>query len=519
MALRDLLVSFGFEVDTTELKKGEHHADSLLHRFEAMGKSLAGVFLAHEAKEFFESTINGARELARSAIIFGMPAEKLQELEHAADMADVSAGTLHMGLMRLQRSMSAAGEGGGELGKVFKDLGIELKADGKGKDTVDLLSEIADQVKKVEDPAKRTAIAMKIFGRGGAQLAPLLAQGSEGIERLREEVKELGGGYSEELLEQSEHVEDATKRLNFQMKSLRGSIVTGMIPAALGLLGGMRWLVERFTKLDKSVSLARVAMAGLFGFVLLKLPAAIALVSKFAIGSGLAVAKWLLLWAVVDDIIGLFTGADSEIGAILDSVFGEGAAEAFVSAIKYMTSSWEGFKDTISTGLFELGGMVYAAWLGIKHSAIEAFASIADAWDRMVGALKLPGWLNKALGGGTERNTSGHGWREQAEEMSRQENLALAEDLSAAAREWQARKEEAGGAVGGSTEGVARVGTTTGPVASNYTLTDQSIINVTTLPATSATQAREVGRAVAKARSQHGDNRATLAATEHRVEK
>ena len=37
-ALRALLVSFGFEVDTSELKKGEKSAESLVSKFKEMAK-------------------------------------------------------------------------------------------------------------------------------------------------------------------------------------------------------------------------------------------------------------------------------------------------------------------------------------------------------------------------------------------------------------------------------------------------------------------------------------------------
>jgi hypothetical protein len=50
----------------------------------------------------------------------------------------------------------------------------------------------AQRISQIQNPAKRTAIALELFGKSGAQLLPLLNTGAGGIRALREQARKLG---------------------------------------------------------------------------------------------------------------------------------------------------------------------------------------------------------------------------------------------------------------------------------------------------------------------------------------
>ena len=57
---------------------------------------------------------------------------------------------------------------------------------------------IADRLSRIEDPTLKAAMAMKVFGKSGTQLLPLMAGGAKGIEELQQRARELGLTISKE---------------------------------------------------------------------------------------------------------------------------------------------------------------------------------------------------------------------------------------------------------------------------------------------------------------------------------
>jgi len=580
MALREILVHFGFDLDESKLKHAEHGVEHLVESIHKLGVGIGAAFVGHEIKEFFEETIEEARKLEQASIMYGLARQELQGLQHAAEMTDSSAEAATQGFRFLSRALNETKQGTKEYVKVFQQIGVSVKeTDGQIRPTADVFLDIADHIQSMPEGAERAAVAMDLFGRNGAMLVPMLRKGSSALREYMGEVETLGGGLNDHFVEESEEVELAQKRLRFQWQSMRVALVTSLIPASLALMGTMQRLKGAFLELNKHVDIGKSLLVGLFGMMLTKLPMVIGGLTTFVRTSGLAVAKWALLWIVADDLFTLLSGGESQLGTILDKVFGEGAAESFVASVKYMFGSWEGFQDSLSQGLFQIGGIVVAVFLGVKATVTEALAYLADAWDRFVNSLHLPKMLTDFLGDST--NVTGRKHTEATEDRNRTERLALAEDIQSAASQWARNRDEAkyereyeaadkvGEEQRHNTEiqakkyaesehnahatpegehaapaehgahGDARVGTTvlvdpTKMIASapehqvvspaaqaphnsttNNHYEDKTQVNVTTLPATTATQAREVGRAARHGKQQAGTNLRALHATEH----
>jgi hypothetical protein len=74
----------------------------------------------------------------------------------------------------------------------FKPLGISAKdSSGARKTQNDILLAIADSFSSFRDGTTKTALAVAIFGRAGADLIPLLDQGAAGIKKLEDATKAL----------------------------------------------------------------------------------------------------------------------------------------------------------------------------------------------------------------------------------------------------------------------------------------------------------------------------------------
>jgi hypothetical protein len=74
-----------------------------------------------------------------------------------------------------------------------QSLGFALRdASGHLRPLNELLPLIADKFKAMQDGPEKTALALKLFGRGGAQLLPFLNKGAEGLAKFGEEADKLG---------------------------------------------------------------------------------------------------------------------------------------------------------------------------------------------------------------------------------------------------------------------------------------------------------------------------------------
>ena len=73
----------------------------------------------------------------------------------------------------------------------------------------------------MEDGAGKTALAIKLFGKSGADLIPLLNQGRAGIKELTDEAAKLGIVISTETAAKAEQFNDTLKNYRRPRKASR----------------------------------------------------------------------------------------------------------------------------------------------------------------------------------------------------------------------------------------------------------------------------------------------------------
>lgn len=192
-------------------------ATSSLHNTLAglgVGLSLGGL------AAFIKGTINSQDELSKLSQRVGVSVESLSALNYAAGLSDVSLDSLATGLKKLSVNMADTQANTGEARYAFRALNIDVEASrGALKSSEQVLLEIADRFAGMEDGAGKTALAVKIFGRAGADLIPLLNQGSRGLRENAEEARRFGLVISTEAAKKAEEFNDNLRRIS---ESLRG---------------------------------------------------------------------------------------------------------------------------------------------------------------------------------------------------------------------------------------------------------------------------------------------------------
>lgn len=177
-----------------------------------------------------------ADELGKTAQRAGVTVEALSGLQYAAKLSDVDLGALSGGLQKLARTMSDAARGSSIAVDAFGALGIAfVDSTGRLRQTDVVFAEIADKFSKLPDGATKTALAMQLLGRSGAQMIPLLNAGADGLEAYRKEAESLGLIIDTKTSKAAEEFNDNLTRINAALQGISLQLAGPVINALSGL--------------------------------------------------------------------------------------------------------------------------------------------------------------------------------------------------------------------------------------------------------------------------------------------
>lgn len=384
-ALREILAFFGFELDTKELDQGHDKVEGFIGTLSNLGHVVAEAFVFHEVKEFVEGIVDAGSELEHMATRTGFAIGELQELQYAAKQADVDAGLLDSSLTKLAKNLVEARDKGGEAAKAFQ--GIDLKdADGNLRAAGDVLPDIADKIRDTENVSERAALAIKYFGKSGAELIPFLVDGSEGLAKMAAEARELGGGLSEDAVEAAGQMEHETKALEFAFTGLKSEIASEVLPYLTELVHGAVNLVRYFREWSKHTKFLQAAFLGLGSAGVLKL---LGHIGGLRGGLGLlrkAFFEVLVPIYALEDFLVFMAGGKSAIGYVLEKAFGKGTSDKVREGINGVLDSLMGFGKTLTEFLGSDNG-IKTLELAFAGLAAVKFAEIVSGIGSVGGAL------------------------------------------------------------------------------------------------------------------------------------
>ena len=192
--------------------------------------------------------------LQKVSLQTGLADEELEILQFAASQSGVGTEALNKSMQKFSRTIGDADQGLKESVDAFDLLGISITAnDGKLKDSSTLFVEVAEAIKGIEEPARRSAIASDLFGRSGGELLPLLQQGAFGIDMFADRLREVGGIVGTDAA-------NSISAFNDQMDLLNRAFTAKFAVVLVAVLPFLTALVENFDAIAKAVGLA----AGVF---------------------------------------------------------------------------------------------------------------------------------------------------------------------------------------------------------------------------------------------------------------
>lgn len=362
-ALRELFVSIGVEGGAGEaLEALDKRLTGMGGKLREFGEALLAAFAVERLHSFVEEQIHLGSQIQDTAEKLGVGVEELQKLQFAAEQSGASAEDMSTGLRFLARNMNAASEGSEEAAQTFAKQGIAIKnADGSLRSVQDVMVDVADAVAKLPPGAQRVGLAMKLLGRGGAQLIPTLSKGGDEIARLSAEAEKLGGVLGKEDLEAMHKAEDAAQAMSFAWRGMKSQLTLALLPAFQQFNAFMTDVAKKAKDLTQHTTILRVAFAALALVAATKIvPAVLELVRGLAgvesgaglVETALAALPLLLIAGLIagvvlvgDDLITMFEGGDSAIGGMIDTMYGLGEAQTLVDNL---TGAWKDLQDALS---------------------------------------------------------------------------------------------------------------------------------------------------------------------------
>jgi hypothetical protein len=251
-----------------------------------------GAALFFLAKSGAEAAVQ-ANNAAQAA---GLSAKSYQEWAFAADSVGVSQAqvstalnTFNKQILRTSEETTKAGKAGAQMGRdiqqgvgfsteTFKDLNVEVtrfgentkgagdkakagaaktktgfdelgisvkNASGALKTNDELLAEVANAFQKMPDGARKSAIAIKLFGLEGAKLIPLLDKGAAGIEEFKARAAALGIVFTDDQIKAALAFDDSLNELKKSISGLLRQIGLIFVPSFTAGFNAFRDLILR----------------------------------------------------------------------------------------------------------------------------------------------------------------------------------------------------------------------------------------------------------------------------------
>jgi len=187
-----------------------------------------------------KSALDSADALSKLSQRVGITVESLSLLMPAAELSGVSAEKFEAGLRRLAARMMEAATGSSEAARSFEALGVAFRnQDGSLRASDQVLLDLADRFKAMPDGAEKSALAMQIFGKSGADLIPFLNQGRDGVEALTAEMQALGLQIGGDTAVQAEVFNDALAKVRMAVSSIANRVIEAFLPAMTEMANGM----------------------------------------------------------------------------------------------------------------------------------------------------------------------------------------------------------------------------------------------------------------------------------------
>lgn len=197
----------------------------------------------------------------------GISAETLSQYRYVASQTGADLEGIGKGIKLAAKNIGEASSGNKQLAADFNALGLSVSAL-RAMQPAEAFEAIGGAIAALPEDSDRTAAAMALLGKSGADLIPMFQRGSEAIAEMRAESDRLGATLSNEAAAKAGIANDAIDGLKLAFSGAASAVVVELAPAIVSLTelmqpaaagvaklaGPLSWLVEKMQLLRAGYS-------------------------------------------------------------------------------------------------------------------------------------------------------------------------------------------------------------------------------------------------------------------------
>jgi hypothetical protein len=330
-------------------------------------------------------------ELSKASDRTGMAVESLSALKYAAEQSDATLGDVVTGIRFMQRSLVEAAGGSKEAKAAIEGLGLSAEAVLKLSPD-EQFKLIADRISRIENPAKRSAAAMGIFGRGASALLPLFKDGSKGMAELSKRAEELGIIIGKEDAAAAtvfgDTLDDLWKQIKAVTFQIGAAIANALQPYAEATTRVLKTVIDFVKNNRQLVVTAALVVAGVVA-----MGAAVVTLGAVMFAIGIAISGAV---AAVTTFAGILGAILSPIGLVSAALIAGVAAffyytdsgnkalswlgERFGELWKWTTEVFGGIANALAAGDIALAAEIL--WTALQIAWLKGTEAIYGVWVR-----------------------------------------------------------------------------------------------------------------------------------------
>jgi hypothetical protein len=208
-----------------------------------MVEMIAAAFAVERIVEWVSETTEAAEKFERAAASMGVSVGEVQQLSAIAKLTGTDFGEMQTQMERLQLSLAKTGSAASPAAAALKALGINL-AEFRSLTPVAQLDAMAEAFARFADGPTKTAAAIALLGKAGADMIPFLDKGKEGLEELGQVADRTGVMMSVGMIEAFSRTREDLSALSLAWTGLSQRIYAIVNPAVDAATRALTNLIE-----------------------------------------------------------------------------------------------------------------------------------------------------------------------------------------------------------------------------------------------------------------------------------
>ena len=233
------------------IKQAESAGSSLSEKMSGMFnkiESAAKVFISGAAinkavemvRGLADETAEAGNRIDKQSQVLGMSRKAYQEWDYILSQNGVSIDNMSVAMKTLNNLVLSGIDDNKEAKEAFAELGISIHQL-ENMTPEEQFEFLVRKFQEMPAGAKKTALAIKVFGKQGMQLLPLLNNTTDSIDEMRERAQELGLIMGDDAVDASVKYTDSMDTLQRTFGALKMAIGAKLLPIFTSA-------VERITK-------------------------------------------------------------------------------------------------------------------------------------------------------------------------------------------------------------------------------------------------------------------------------